>query len=194
MRPEWISLALRVNGIEFHRGYLRRRDEERKEFEVVVEDRRLGSFSLHDGFVLEIRAAEKVWRPVSLEELKTAFWEAAQTGGCWSAETGEQTPRSSGEELREHVATTIPRIPVERDTGYIDRAREALSQARIRFRFLGGVDSRGRCWGHVTLAVHSLLGARIHLRRAGFLESPEAKHLLIDSQSGWKIQLLEDRN
>jgi hypothetical protein len=31
-------------------------------------------------------------------------------------------------------------------------------QARIRYQFVDGLDSRGRCWGHLTLVVRSLIG------------------------------------
>ena len=83
-----------------------------------------------------------------------------------------------------------PRIPVEGDARHIHRVEEALSRAEIRFRIVGGMGSGGRVWGHATFEVDSLQEARKHLRGAGFLESPEGQHVLVDSENGWKIRLL----
>lgn len=85
---------------------------------------------------------------------------------------------------RQSILEPIPRVPNEGDSGHIRRAGEALTRAGIRFQIVGGLDSPGQSWGHVTLVVHSLLGARMWLRRAGFLETRESRCVLLDSRSG----------
>jgi len=72
----------------------------------------------------------------------------------------------------------------------MDRLHSSLLHARIQYGIVGGLDSRGRSAGHLTVAVSSLLGAGTCLRRAGFLESPESKYVLVDSITGWKVRLL----
>jgi len=82
------------------------------------------------------------------------------------------------------------RIPIEGDLSHIERAKDALSRGKVRYQIVGGIGSRGRISGHATFLVHSLLGAQICLRRAGFLRAPDSEHVLIDSENGWKIGLL----
>jgi hypothetical protein len=87
----------------------------------------------------------------------------------------------------------FPRISIEADSGHIDRAEEVLSRGKVHYRIVGGIRSGGRVWGLATFLVDSLPGARTHLRRAGFSQSSESKYVLIDSENGWKIRLLEER-
>jgi hypothetical protein len=193
---EWFSFSMRVNGVEFHEAYLRSCGEQSASPELVIRDRQLGSFALHEEFLLEIleRKGDNVcWCPVSLPELKDAVWKEAQmTDSNFGLRTSPSS--SSFTDLQGPAHCRIERIPVEGDTSHIDRLENSLTQARIRYRIVGGLDSRGRSWGHLTVAVSSLLGAGMCLRRrAGFLESPESKYVLIDSRTGWKVRLLEDR-
>jgi hypothetical protein len=103
-----------------------------------------------------------------------------------TAHCQREGPTEAGHEI-------IERIPVEGDSSHIDRFSKALSRAQVRFQIVSGVGSRGQSSGHVAVVVSSLLSARISLWRAGFIESPESKYVLIDSQTGWKVRLLEER-
>jgi len=85
----------------------------------------------------------------------------------------------------------LPRIPIEGVSSHIDRAKEALSRGKARYKIIGGIGSRGHIWGHATFPVGSLFEARIHLRRAGFLQCSESKYVLLDSENGWKIHVFE---
>jgi hypothetical protein len=152
-------------------------------FEVVIRDPELGSFALHEEFLLEVLEGKEdntLWRHVSLLELKDAISKEAR---MMDSDCGWHTSPGSS-------PTHDPPRPSHRR---IDRVHAALLQARIRYQIVGGLDSRGRSWGHLTLVVGSLLGGGVCLRRAGFLESPESKYILIDSRTGWKVRLLEGR-
>ncbi len=191
----WFTFAVRVNGVEFHRTFLRSCGGHPTNFEVVIRDPELGSFALHEEFVLEIREGEDErtsWRQISFAELKVAVLEEAQKAACDPCQ-GPSTLEGHWEALKSPVRGIMERIPVEGDSSHIGRADEALTRAGIRFQIVGGLDSRGRSACHVTLVVRSLVGAGTCLRRAGFLETPESKYVLVDSSTGWKVRLLEGR-
>jgi hypothetical protein len=191
----WFTFAVRVNGVEFHRTFLRSCGEHPTNFEVVIRDPELGSFALHDEFLLEVLEGEEDntrWRQISFAELKVAVLEEAQKAACDPCQ-GPSTPESHWEASKSPVRGIIGRIPVEGDSSHVGRADEALTRAGIRFQIVGGLDSRGRCACHVTLVVCSLVGAGTCLRRAGFLESSESKYVLVDSRTGWELRLLEGR-
>ena len=191
-KPCWFAFDLRANEIEFREISLRLRDQHPPDFEIVVRDRLLGSFALHEGFLLEIpRREEKLdgWESVTLTELRQDVWTQARSV-CMEpvARTdGQSSPAKSPERV---FRGTFERIPVEGDASHLDRAVEALRRGGIRFEIIGGLNSRGRA-EHLTLAVPSLLGARTCLRRAGFLETSESKCVLVDSPSGWKVCVLQ---
>lgn len=183
---ECLSFFVRVNGIEFAEVAIRSCGEQANDFEVMIRDHHLGSFALHEEFVLEIPDSNHAipgWRPVSFSELMSVIWTAALM-------------------LRLDVVTDtishlsqshcrMERIPVEGDSSHIDRLHSSLQRARIGYQVVGGLDSLGRGRGHLTVAVTSLFRAVTSLRRAGFLENPESKYLLVDSRTGWKVRLLE---
>ena len=183
---------MRVNGVEFHEVHLRS-CESPSNFEVVIRDRLLGSFALHEEFLLEVpegKSDNARWRPVSFLELKDAVRTQAQMTDS-NLGTRKSAGSSSFPDLHRPSHCRIDRIPVEGDSSHVDRLQNSLTQKRIRYQIVGGLDSRGRSSGHLTVAVSSLLGAGMCLRRSGFLESPESKYLLIDSRTGWKVRLLE---
>jgi len=190
---EWFAFAVRVNGVEFREVFLRSCDGHRAKCEVVIQDRQLGNFALHEEFLLEVLEDEKEnarWRHVSLLELTNAISREALSR---DANFGQDTISNSSSVLYSgrNPRSTLERIPVEGDASHIDRLHTALIGAKIRYQIVGGLDSRGRSWGHLTLAVSSLLRAGTCLRRAGFLDSSESKHMLVDSNTGWKVRLLE---
>ncbi|HXQ27331.1 MAG TPA: hypothetical protein VN822_13055 [Candidatus Acidoferrales bacterium] len=191
----WLRFGLRVNGLEFHEASLRASDEHPTNFEIVIRDRQLGGFPLHEEFLLEVMEAQEDkarWRRVSLTELKDVIWrEARMTDSELDWRTGPGS--SPSDDPQGQSRRRIERIPVEGDASHIDRLHAALMQAQIRYQIVGGLDSRGRSWGHLTLVVCSLLGAGMCLRRAGFLESQESKYVVVDSRTGWKLRLLEGR-
>jgi len=192
---EWFSFSMRVNGLEFHQACWRWCGEHPTDFEVVIRDRQLGSFALHEEFVLEIPRGKEGnigWCPVTLLAMKDAIWKGAQmTTPDFVART---SPGSSpSHELQRSSHCRIERIPVEGDSSHMERLHTSLLRSRIRYQIVGGLDSRGRSAGHLTIAVSSLLAAGTCLRRAGFLESPESKYVLVDSRTGWKVRLLEGK-
>ncbi|MGC2831383.1 MAG: hypothetical protein WB994_17235, partial [Candidatus Acidiferrum sp.] len=152
----------------------------------------LGSFALHEEFLLERRGSGRVsgWRQVSLDELKLAFLEASRNDGLvMTREVGrwEVAGLDAGANL-----ACIPRTPIEGDAGHFDRAKKAFSRGGVRYKIVGGVGSRGRIWGHATFLVDSLLGARVFLCDAGFIPGPDSPQVLVDSRNGWKIRLLAE--
>jgi hypothetical protein len=188
-----------VNGLEFGRARLEPFLRSTGSFEVVIEHRLLGFFALHDDFDLELRDGcmdSAGWHTVSVTELKNALVQVA----ALRKEEKLSSATSAFDELADwepEISTPtnvgfIPRIPVEGDTKHIERAKEALAQVGIRNRILGGIGSRRRIWGHVTFLVASPRSAQVDLLRAGFVQSPESKYILIDSTNGWKICLLAE--
>ncbi len=192
---EWFTFSMRVNGVEFHRASWRSRGEHPTDFEVVIRDRQLGSFALHEEFVLEIpRGPERNpgWCPVTLLEMKDAVWKDAQTTtpDFVARASSDSTP---SHDLQRESHRRFERIPVEGDSSHLDRLHRALLTARIQYQIAGGLASEGRSSGHLTVAVSSFFGAVTCLRRAGFLDSAESQFVVIDSRTGWKARLLEQR-
>lgn len=188
-----ISLTIRVNGLEFREVILLRCVDDRHSWRVAISDRRVGCFALHEGFQLEICPEGGIgtdWQRISLTDLRITALEEAQNG---ANELEQIVPTTCGQWEGRSKADSgiIERIPVEGDSSHVDRLTRALSQARIRFQMVGGLASSGQNTGHITVVVSSLSAARVWLWRAGFLESSESRCLLVDSRTGWKIQLLE---
>ena len=190
---EWFTFSMRVNGVEFHQASWRSRGEHPTDFEVVIRDRQLGSFALHEEFVLEVprgKDGNAGWRPVTLLAMKDAIGkDAPMPTPDFIARTNTGPSPSHGLQRSSHCR--IERIPVEGDSSHMDRLHSSLLHSRIRYQIVGGLDSRGRSARHLTVAVSLLPGAVTCLRRAGFLESPESKFVLVDSTTGWKVRLLK---
>ncbi len=186
---------MRVNGVEFHQASWRSFGEHQTDFEVVIRDRQLGSFALHEEFVLEIpRGPERNagWCPVTLLEMKDAVRKDAQlTIPDFVARASPDSAPSY--DLQRASDYRFERIPVEGDASHLDRLHGSFLTARIQYQIVGGLDSRGRSAGHLTVAVSSLQRAGTCLRRAGFLATPESRCVVIDSTTGWKVRLLEGR-
>lgn len=191
----WFTFPLRVNAVTFHETALRASGAHPTSIQVVIRDRQLGEFALHEEFILEIREHEReggLWRQVSMGELTVAVSKEAERVVC-DAHAGVGVVEESREVPNFAVSESLGRIPVEGDSSHIRRAEEALMRAGIRFQIVGGLDSRGCSACHLTLVVPTLVGALTCLRRAGFLESPESKYVLIDPRTGWKLRLLQGR-
>ncbi len=195
-----VSVDFRVNEIEFRQGQLRWAGNDPFDFQIVVKHPFLGPFAVHKEFVFELRSGDGAgdWEKVFLEQLKAAFLQASQNvhpapAGGEHERTRERLARLSGTHPIVH-SEPFPRISIKADSGHIGRAEEALSRAKVHYRIVGGIGSRGRVWGPATFLVDSLPGARTHLLRAGFLRTPESNCVLIDSENGWKIRLLEERS
>ncbi len=190
-----IPLNFRVNDLEFRQGLLRPSEQDATDFQILIEDKFLGSFALHYDFALQLRDPESVrdWRKVSLEELKMAFLERSRDIGATRTEEGDRRSKSLAglpDVSDARNSSFLPRIPIEGDSSHINRATEALSSGRVTYQIVGGIGSHGQVWGHATFLVDSLQCARILLCRAGFLPSSDSEHVVIDSENGWKIRLL----
>ena len=198
---EWISCPLGVNGIEFG-GVYRRALGDSGDFEVVIAHRILGSFSVYEGFLLEAHELGAIaggWRQVSFGKLKAVFEERPRTAeqqSVYRHAVINHSDRTSHllADPAEGEAGGFARTPVEGDDQHIARVQVVLDFARIRNRIVGGLSSRGRCWGHVSFLVRSLFGARMQLLRAGFLPAHESNYVFIDPQNGWKINFQEQPN
>ncbi len=83
-RLVWIRLNFLVNDLEFPQGLMRPSEKDATDFQILIEDRFLGSFALHDDFDLQLWDPEGVrdWRKVSLEELKMVFLETSRDVGA----------------------------------------------------------------------------------------------------------------
>jgi len=190
----WFTFPLRVNGVTFYETTLRASGAHPTNVQVVVRDRQLGVFALHEEFVLEIREQEwegAPWRQVSMGELTVVVSQAAERVAC-DAHAGRRVVEESLEARNAVVSENLGRIPVEGDSSHVGRAEKALTRAGIRFQIVGGLDSRGRSACHLTL-VATIVGAGTCLQRTGFLESPESKCVLVDSRTGWKLRLLQGK-
>lgn len=194
-----VRLDFRVNELEFQQGLIKPCEDDPIDFQIFIEHNFLGAFALHEDFVLELRGSDSggAWEKVSFEELKIAFLEASCNV---SAKETEREHERTLELLRglsevSVVANSVhfPRIPIEGDSSHIDRARNALLRGKIHCQIIGGIGGAGHVWGHLTFLVNSLPGAMTQLRQAGFLPTPESNCVLIDSENGWKIRLLEER-
>jgi hypothetical protein len=190
---KWFSFSVRVNGIEFAQVAVRSYGEQAKEFEIIIRDHHLGAFALHEEFFLEIPDGDQAisgWHPVSFSGLMSVVWTVAL---MLRLDVVEDKISSSSFSLEPERPSRcrIERIPVAGDSSHLDRLHRSLQLARIRYQIVGGLDSRGRGRGHLTVAVSSLVSAGVCLQRAGFFESPESKYVLVDSSTGWKVRLLE---
>jgi len=194
---KWFDFRLCVNGIEFREVALRLRAEDSTKDEIVIRDRHLGLFALHGEFLLETAHGQQdniLWRPISLLQLSYVLNQEIPMS-ITDSDFGDRTrePLRPLPEPQNKVYVRFERIPIDGDASHVDRFRGALAEGRIRYQIVGGLDARGHCAGHVTLATSRLLGARTYLRQRGFIESPESKYVLVDSRTGWKVRLLEAR-
>ena len=200
MESRWIAFDCRVNGLQFHKAKLRPMSPNPRDFEVVIEHQLLGRFGLHDDFVLELRGStteSEGWRKVSLERLKDALLRTVELSKETEAFDGTTRVNALADwELEDPTAEQVrllPRIPIDADTDHIGLAVDVLTEAGIQSQIIGGIGSRGKIWGHVTLLVASPLEAKASLLRAGFVPSPDSDAVLINSKNGWKIRLLAGR-
>jgi hypothetical protein len=196
---ESVSLDFRVNEIEFLQAQFRPAGNDATDFQIVIEHPFLGSFAVHEEFDFELRADDDAgtWEKVSLEQLKMAILRASRFVRVQpSRGEYERTSERLGVLSGAHPVAPnehLPRISIQGDSSHLERAQVALSLGKVRYKIIGGIGSQGRVWGHATVLVDSLLVARTHLHRAGFLQSSKSTLVLTDSENGWKICLLEAR-
>jgi len=192
-----VNIHLRVNGIEYREVGLRPNDTLRGEFDVLVQDPRLGPFAIHEEFVLEIvdsTGESPDWREVSFLELKrfcarlTVTSEAAKL--CQAISLRNVVTDFEKESSPQVAPEPFPRIPVEGDNNHLSRAEEAFERRGVRFRLVGGQGSAGRHWGHASYVVSDLLEAGKCLHGAGFFLRTNSKYLFTDKVNGWNIRLL----
>ena len=197
LKLRWVRFNFRVNDLEFEQALLRPCIEDPADFQLVIEHRFLGTFALHEDFALEVRAFDGLatWRRVKLEELRSLILGASQNAGATETEDEHGRGRWSVAAPSGRGTTTnnhLDRIPVEGDGGHIERAKEALSCGGVHYKIVGGVDTRGRIWGHVAFLVESVRRACALLCDSGFIPSSDSPYVLIDSKNGWKVRLLAE--
>ena len=162
-----VSTQLRVNGLVFAQVGLRPNDTFRNEFDIVVQDPRLGVFALSEAFVLEIADCQENfidWCEVSFLELKRLLVSSIGTAGVKYPRERmslQNVAAEVAEESRPEIGLEpFPRIAVEGDNSHLVRAEDAFRQKGIGFRLVGGQGSCSRHWGHATYVVYDLLEAR----------------------------------
>jgi hypothetical protein len=156
------------------------------DFEIVITDPQIGSFSLHGGFELEMRQEGSSWRTVTLEQLTKAI-----TGSSEFLQA-EDVPKSSEmAERRLFDRIDDVDIPHQRSprlnqlTGQDECVREVqrvLREARVPHRVAGTV-----------FVVPSAFRARICLLRAGFRKSTIAPTALVEPVTTRAVLLVKRR-
>src|SRR5580658_1818452 len=178
-----LSCKLRVNGLLVQSVHVRCVPELADDFQVVITDPQIGSFSLHGGFELEIREQDS-WQPLTLEQLTRTLTESSEFLQA------EDLPKSS--EMAERRLfdrfddLDIPHRSSPRMgkiTGHVrcvKRVQAVLYEAAIPHQVSGTV-----------FLVPDAAQARIALIRAGFERSTISPGALLEPQSACAIHLLE---
>jgi hypothetical protein len=181
-----LSCKLRVNGLLVQSVHVRCVPELADDFQIVITDPQIGSFSLHGGFELEMREEGSSWRTVTLEQLTKAI-----TGSSEFLQAEDLPMSSEMAERRLFDRIDDVDIPHQRSprlnqlTGQDECVREVqrvLREARVPHRVSGTV-----------FVVPSAFRARICLLRAGFRKSTIAPTALVEPVSARAVLLVERR-
>jgi hypothetical protein len=177
------ALQLKVNDVLARHVWLRAAND-LDHGEVVVEDSLLGVFSLHNEFDLLLKEEDSEWRPVGLDELRRVL--AAQNCRDKSkrSPTEPEPAKTTAQRMSNEAASTSPKLlRVGEVTGLdacVQRIEAALYSASIP-----------HCRSALTFVVPSMLHARKVLRSSGLYPHPQYESVLVDSESGLTIGLLE---
>jgi hypothetical protein len=175
---------LKVNGLPVRSVHIRRARHSVDDFQVVITDPQIGSFSLNEGFKLETREDGASWHLVTLEQLK-------------------KTLAEHSEHLR---PADLPKSSERAELQLLGH----LEDVDIRQRSSPRVDKiagHARCVTHVQAVLyeagipHQVSGtvflvpdagqARIALIRAGFEHSPISPGAFVEPGADSAIYLLE---
>lgn len=179
-----LPCELRVNGIRVRSVNLRCPDDAAGDFQVVINDPQIGSFSLHRGFELEMREEGLPWRPVMLDQLTKVL--AARSECLWTGDLPNASERAERQLFDRLDDVDIPhrRSPrLGKITGHdrcVQRVQAVLYQAAIPHRVSGTV-----------FLVPNSAHARSILIRAGFEQSTISAGALVAPQGECAIHLLE---
>ncbi len=181
-RVDDVPCTLLVNGILVRSVQTQRVTDTTDDFQVVIEDPQIGSFSLHGGFDLEMRA-HATWEPVTLEQLKKTLAAREFLHAEDMPKVSETLERKLFDRL-DDVDVPHRRSPrVAELTGHdecVRRVRKLLYEARIPHRVAGTV-----------FVVPSVRRTRMVLSSAGFYPSPIAPAALVEPLTRCAIQLSE---
>jgi hypothetical protein len=179
-----LSCKLRVNGLLVQSVHIRCVPELADDFQVIITDPQIGSFSLHGGFELEMREKGSPWRPVTLEQLTKTVTESSQF-----LQTEDIPKASEMAERRLFDRFDDVDIPhrnsprVAKITGHdrcVKRVQFLLYEAAIPHQVSGTV-----------FLVPDVAQARTTLVRAGFENSTITPGALVEPQSECAIHLIE---
>lgn len=180
-----LPFELMVNGLpvqSVHFRYVPDSDD----FQIVITDPEIGSFSLHAGFELKMREQGSSWRRVTLEQLTKALTESSEFLHVSDMPKSSETVERRLFDRRDDVDILYRRSPrLSELTGHdecVRQVRKVLYERRIPHRVAGTV-----------FVVPSVIRTRMVLSRAGFRPSPIAPAALIEPRSGCAIQLVERR-
>ena len=181
--PEDFPCELLLNGVSVRRVAIRRAADSEADFDVVITDPVLGSFSLHSGFEIDMREHDLNWRRVSLEELKRIL-------RCRSLlSLGDLLKVSDIAESRLFARVDDIKIPhLERSPLSIRGHEEACVRYVQRIFYRVGIP---HLVAGTTFSVPSAQTARIPLKRAGFRRSEISRSALIEPRTGCAIQVIE---
>ena len=153
------------------------------DFDIVVTDSLLGSFSLHSGFDIEVRECEAAWRRVSLQELKTILKNRYVMSG------GDLTTDSQNTESRLFAPVNNIEVPEWQCGRFSILGREAACVRYVqRILYRTGIP---HLVSGTTFLVPSATTARIPLKRAGFRQSKISPSALVEPRTGCAIQVIE---
>jgi len=183
LRPQY---ELRVDGIADSPIRFRMSDEEPDDFDVLVDDPKLGTLAITADCLLEVREAGADWRTVTLDEMK------GMLVGNGELLLTEDLPKASEMVERrlfdrlDEVELICRRSPQLADlTGHtycIKRVQALLYHAGLPHRSAGTV-----------FVVPDLRRARTVLCEGGFYPSPISPAALVEPETRCAVQLIERR-
>lgn len=178
-----LPCELSLNGVRMRSVKIRLSAQSGDDFDIVVTDFLLGSFSLHFGFDIEVRECDAAWRRVSLEELKTVLKSRYVLSG------GDLTTESQIAGSRLFAPVNDIEIPEWQCGRFSALGREAACVRYVqRILYRTGIP---HLVSGTTFLVRSATTARIPLKRAGFCQSKISPSALVEPRTGCAIQVIE---
>jgi hypothetical protein len=176
-RADVRRVRVRVAGITVESLHLRRRLDDSRGFDILMDDPQIGRFALTAAVPdLELREEDSDWRQVTLDELKKILAKDDEL-----VEAAEK-PQASAE------CPSFNRLVAEGE--HIMNAEIALFNAGIPFLQLPFQQNK---FTSNLFMVLSVPNAKACLLRAGFQPKVESETVLLDSRNGQPIQLIQGR-
>jgi hypothetical protein len=159
-------------------------DEEPDDFDVLVDDANLGTLTITDDCLVELREAGAEWRTVSLDRLKDMIVEDRELFVTEEAKASETFERKLINHVDEVDGRRRPITRLGDITGHSDcrkRIQALFYRANIPHKCAGTV-----------FFVPDLRQAQKLLSEAGFYPSPYAPAALVEPDTRCAIHLIEE--